>query len=136
MREILSRCEALDLRRLVIPALATGAAGLSAETSAAIIARALLEHTVNPTALKSVTLPVPDLGVRQAFARELGTRCSKTVRTVRRSPKGRRSSSGSRKAQNPARHVRKKRVSEIASLAEGPESQPPRSLGPLRAMVP
>jgi O-acetyl-ADP-ribose deacetylase (regulator of RNase III) len=71
VRQILSRCEALGVRRLAIPALATGAAGLSAELSGRIIARALREHAQNPTALRLVVMPIPDLSVYRAFAREL-----------------------------------------------------------------
>jgi O-acetyl-ADP-ribose deacetylase (regulator of RNase III) len=71
LREILSRCEALRIARIAIPALATGAAGLSPTVSATIIARTLHEHALNPTVLQSVILPIPDAPVRQAFAREL-----------------------------------------------------------------
>ena len=71
LREILSRCEALRITRIAIPALATGAAGLSPTVSATIIARALHEHALNPTVLQRVVLPIPDASVREAFAREL-----------------------------------------------------------------
>jgi hypothetical protein len=71
MREILSRCEALGIVRLAIPALATGAAGLAPVVSAGIIARGLREHAENPTGLRSVVMPVPEVTVREAFAREL-----------------------------------------------------------------
>jgi O-acetyl-ADP-ribose deacetylase (regulator of RNase III) len=71
IREILSRCEALNIARVAIPALATGAAQMSATVSAEILARAIKEHAVNPTALKRVVLPIPKREVYHAFAREL-----------------------------------------------------------------
>jgi serine/threonine-protein kinase len=70
-REILSRCEALGVARLAIPALGTGAAGLSPLVSARVIAAALRAHALNPTTLRLVVLPIPDPVVRLSFHTEL-----------------------------------------------------------------
>ena len=71
LRDILSRCEALRITRIAIPALATGAAGLSPLVSAKIIVEGLRAHLLNPTVLQSIVMPIPNLDVRQAFAGEL-----------------------------------------------------------------
>jgi len=69
IRAILSRCEALGVGSLAIPALATGAAQLQPFIVARIIARGLQEHALNPTTLREVFLPIPRGLVRTAFAR-------------------------------------------------------------------
>jgi hypothetical protein len=66
-REILVRCEALRIRRIAIPALATGAADFSFKQSAEIIVGSLFEHLINPSSLQTVFLPVPSPVVRKAF---------------------------------------------------------------------
>jgi hypothetical protein len=71
VREILSRCEALRIKRIAIPALATGSAGLSPLISAEIIVGGLQEHCLNPTVLETVVLTIPDPAVRLAFVRNL-----------------------------------------------------------------
>jgi O-acetyl-ADP-ribose deacetylase (regulator of RNase III) len=68
IRAILSRCEALGISRLAIPALATGGAQLEPSIVAEVIARALKEHALNPTTLREVFLPIPHGPVRAAFA--------------------------------------------------------------------
>jgi O-acetyl-ADP-ribose deacetylase (regulator of RNase III) len=70
-RDILSRCEALGIERVAIPALATGTAGVAPTVSAQILAGTIREHTVNPTVLKTVVLPIPNPEVFEAFARAL-----------------------------------------------------------------
>jgi O-acetyl-ADP-ribose deacetylase (regulator of RNase III) len=82
IREILSRCEALNIARVAIPALATGAAQMSATVSAEILARAIKEHAVNPTALKCVVLPIPNREVYHAFARELAAPLGDEITSV------------------------------------------------------
>jgi O-acetyl-ADP-ribose deacetylase (regulator of RNase III) len=79
VREILSRCEALRIVRIAIPALATGAADLSPWVSAKIIAQALHEHVLNPTVLRSVVLPIPEPFVYQEFAREFAPPASEVI---------------------------------------------------------
>ena len=71
IRAILSRCEALAISRLAIPALGTGSGRLDPIISAEVIARGLREHALNPTALRAVLLPIPRQPVRAAFARAL-----------------------------------------------------------------
>jgi O-acetyl-ADP-ribose deacetylase (regulator of RNase III) len=70
-REILSRCEALDIQRVAIPALATGAAGVSSEVAAVTLVQAIRSHTANPTNLRSIVLSVPTRPVFQAFVMAL-----------------------------------------------------------------
>jgi O-acetyl-ADP-ribose deacetylase (regulator of RNase III) len=70
-RDILSRCEALQIERIAIPALATGAAGVDPLTSSKQLARAIHEHTSNRTVLKSIVLPIPDPEVFDLFVAAL-----------------------------------------------------------------
>jgi O-acetyl-ADP-ribose deacetylase (regulator of RNase III) len=79
IRGILSRCEALRIERIAIPALATGAAGLEPIVSVEALARCLREHTVSPTILKSIVLPIPDPAVFRVFASVLAIPASEEV---------------------------------------------------------
>jgi len=67
-REILSRCETLQIEHIAIPALATGAAGVDPRTSAEQLAHAIRAHALNPTILRSIVLPIPNPLVFKAFA--------------------------------------------------------------------
>jgi O-acetyl-ADP-ribose deacetylase (regulator of RNase III) len=70
-RQIFSRCEALNIRRIAIPALATGTARVDSIVAAENLAHALRAHTANPTVLESIVLPIPDQTTFDAFARAL-----------------------------------------------------------------
>ena len=70
-RDILSRCEALHIQRIAIPALATGAAGVDAIAVAESLAKTIRAHTANPTILRSIVLPIPSQAVFDAFGRGL-----------------------------------------------------------------
>jgi O-acetyl-ADP-ribose deacetylase (regulator of RNase III) len=61
------RCESLAIRRIAIPALATGAGRFSPEHSARLILASLADHVQSPTVLQEVVFCLPDEEVRQAF---------------------------------------------------------------------
>jgi O-acetyl-ADP-ribose deacetylase (regulator of RNase III) len=66
-REILSRCEALQIERIAIPALATGAAGADFRISAEQLGEAIRAHTANPTVLRLIVLVTPVPNAFRAF---------------------------------------------------------------------
>jgi O-acetyl-ADP-ribose deacetylase (regulator of RNase III) len=70
-REVLTRCEALQVERIAIPALATGAARVDSRISAEQLAEAIRAHTLNPTVLQSIVLPIPGHDVFRAFTAAL-----------------------------------------------------------------
>jgi O-acetyl-ADP-ribose deacetylase (regulator of RNase III) len=70
-REVLRRCEALEVGRLGVPALATGAAGFSAAESAWLIVQALAEHVQQPTSLEEIQFSLPDQEARIQFEKVL-----------------------------------------------------------------
>jgi O-acetyl-ADP-ribose deacetylase (regulator of RNase III) len=67
LRTVLSRCEALSIRRLAVPALIPGAAGFDS-LSARSLVQALYEHTQNATGLRVVFLHVPHLEAHHVVA--------------------------------------------------------------------
>jgi O-acetyl-ADP-ribose deacetylase (regulator of RNase III) len=84
-QEIFRRCEVLGVRRLAVPALATGAAGFTAPHVASLVVQALAEHVSNPTVLKAVVLSLPDSGVRRAFEKALELKAGRSLLQSRRS---------------------------------------------------
>src|SRR5262245_5203531 len=66
-REILSRCEALQIERIAIPALATGAAGADFRISAEQLGQCIRAHTTNPTVLRLIVLVTPVPNAFRAF---------------------------------------------------------------------
>jgi O-acetyl-ADP-ribose deacetylase (regulator of RNase III) len=78
-REILTRCEALRIRRLVLPPPGTGRAKLDPDITADVVATCIREHTVNSTVLRAVILPVSDAETFEAFARALRRTCSEQI---------------------------------------------------------
>ena len=70
-REILSRCEALQIQRIAIPALATGAAGVDSVVAAETLVQAIRAHTANSTVLRSIVLAAPARPVFHAIVRAL-----------------------------------------------------------------
>ena len=63
VRKLLIRAEALRIRRLAIPALGGGAAGLGPEPSLRMMLEVLERHAASPTVLERVVFSVPGLGV-------------------------------------------------------------------------
>ena len=72
-RAVFQRCESLSVKRVAVPALATGAAEFPVAKSAWLTVSSLAEHVSNPTVLHEVVFCLPDVEAQTLFRQHLIT---------------------------------------------------------------